>query len=72
MIKIKRVAANSAAAQIGLREGDEVVAVNGRPAFEYGLDRLSKMFRREGAECRLIVRRGGKLKSVRLKMKRAV
>jgi hypothetical protein len=72
VITVKHVRANFPAATAGLREGDEIVAVNGRPASAYGLDELAKMFKREGAEYRLAVRRGGKMMNARLKMKRVI
>jgi hypothetical protein len=72
VIKIKHVRANFPAAQAGLREGDEVVAVNGRPADAYGLDELAKMFKREGREYRLTIRRGDEVLSVRLKLRRVI
>jgi len=72
VVKIKHVRAGSTAAQVGLREGDEVVAVDGRPASRYGLDRLAKMFRREGKEYRLTVRRGDQVMTVKLRLRRLV
>lgn len=73
-IIIKGVLAGYPAANAGLREGDEIVAINGRPAGEFNLDTLTKMFKRHGKVYLLTVRRGGGggLTKVKLKTKRAV
>jgi hypothetical protein len=72
VIKIKQVRANFPAAKAGLREGDIISVVNSRPAAEYGLDRLMKMFKRDGKEYRLIIKRDNKVISTKLKMKRVI
>lgn len=72
VIKIKRVRATFPAAEAGLHEGDEIVAIDGHPATEFGLGRLADMFKREGKEYQLTVRRGDKVMEVKLKMRRAV
>lgn len=71
-ILIKDVRKGTPAAAAGLREGDVVVSVNGRPASEFDLDKLSQMFRRSGKEYLLTVRRGDKVISARLRLKRVV
>jgi len=71
-IMIKSVLANYPAAKAGLREGEEIVSINGRPASEYNLDILTKMFKRNGKEYLLTVRRGSSLMKVRMKTRRAV
>lgn len=71
-IIIKSVLAGYPAAKAGLRDGDEIIAINRRPAREYNLDILTKMFKRDGKVYLLTVRRGGRLMKVRMKTKRAV
>jgi hypothetical protein len=71
-ILIKDVRAGTPAAEAGLREGDVVVSINGRPASEFDLDKLSKIFRQGGKEYLLTVRRDGKVISARLRLKRIV
>jgi hypothetical protein len=71
-IRIKSVRAHFPAEQAGLREGDLVVAIDGRPAAEFDLDRLTRMFMRNGKEIRLTVRRGEKVIEAKLRLKRAI
>jgi C-terminal processing protease CtpA/Prc len=55
----------------GLREGDEIVAIDGHPTHKFGLDKLTKMFKQEGKAHLITVRRGDKVMKVKLKMRRA-
>jgi membrane-associated protease RseP (regulator of RpoE activity) len=71
-ILIKDVRAGTPAAAAGLREGDVVVSIDGRPASEFDLDKLSKMFRQGGKEYLLTVRRDDQVISARLRLKRIV
>jgi C-terminal processing protease CtpA/Prc len=71
-ILIKDVRAGTPAAEAGLREGDMVVSINGRPASEFDLDKLSQMFRQSGKEYLLTVRRDDQVISARLRLKRMV
>lgn len=56
----------SPATAAGLAAGDLLVAVDGRPAAELGLDRVRELLRRPGRTHRLEVRRGGALRTVEL------
>lgn len=69
---VNEVAADSPAAEAGLKEEDELVAVDGRPAAELGLDRVRQMFKREGEEYLLSVRRGGQTLQVKIKTRRLI
>ena len=71
VIKIKQVRAKFPAAA-GLHEGDILIAVNNRPAAQYGLDKLSKMFRQDGKEYQLTIKRGDKVVNVKLKLKKVI
>lgn len=71
-IVIKSVLPNYPAAEAGLREGDEIVSINGHLIAEFNLAQLVRMFKQEGKAYRLSVRRGGQVIRARLKMRRAV
>jgi hypothetical protein len=72
LIKIKRVRANFPAAQAALREGDIITAINGHPATEFTLDELGRMFKEEGKEYLLRIRRGNKIMNRKLKLKKVI
>ena len=63
---------HSAAAEAGVRDGDILVAVNGRPAVEFSLDQIRNMFMHDGKEFSLTLKRDGKLLPIRLKLKRII
>jgi hypothetical protein len=71
-IQIKRVRSHFPADEAGLRAGDTLIAVNGHPATELGLNKLARMFRQAGKVYLLTVERGGRMISAKLKMKRVV
>jgi hypothetical protein len=72
VIMIKSVLKGYPGAYAGLREGDEIVSLNGSPARKFNLDVLTKMFKQNGKVYRLTIRRNGKLLTLRMKTKRAV
>ncbi len=72
VIRIARVRPHFPADEAGLREGDTLVTVNGRPAAEFDPDKLARMFRQAGRVYLLTVERGGRLIRARLKMRRVV
>lgn len=71
-IQIKNVRMHSPAAEAGLREGDVIMTVNGRPSAEFDLDKLTRVFMQNGKEYLLRIKRGNKKISTTLKMRRAV
>lgn len=72
VIKVRRILEPSPAAEVGLREGDVIVAVNHRPAAELSLDTLDEMLRHDGREYQLTVRRGDALLEFKLKLRRLI
>jgi hypothetical protein len=72
VIRINRVRPHFPADEAGLREGDTLVAVDGRPATEFDLDKLTRMFRRAGRVYLLTVERGGQVINARMKMRRVL
>jgi len=63
---------HSSAAEAGVRDGDILIAVNGRPAVEFSLDQIRNMFMHDGKEFSLTLKRDGKLMPIRLKLKRII
>lgn len=70
--RVHRVFDNSPASEAGVRAGDLVEAVDGRPAREFTLGGLNEMFKTEGRECVLGVKRGAESKELRLKLRRLI
>lgn len=72
ILKVFRVVENSPAAEAGVRAGDVVSAIDGRPAAESSLSQISKMFKQEGKEYLLEVVRGEEKKQLKLKLRRLI
>jgi PDZ domain/Aspartyl protease len=70
--RVYQVLESSPAAGAGLHEGDVLTAIDGVPAARLSLDEVYQMWKREGREYELSIRRGDKTFSVKLKMKRLV
>lgn len=68
-IRVERVRSNSAGDEAGVKPGDLLERVNGRPAAAIGLDSLRTLFRKESAYD-LALRREGRAVQVRLKTRR--
>jgi len=71
-LRIHRIVAGSPAAEAGLREGDRLEAIDGRPAAGFTLDQLYEMFKREGREYVLDVRRGSVTLRTRVRLRRLI
>lgn len=69
---INEVVPNSPAAEAGLQEEDELIAIAGRPASEIGLERIRQMLKQEGKEYLLSIKRGKKMLQVRMKLRRLI
>jgi aspartyl protease/PDZ domain-containing protein len=63
---------NSSAAKAGIQGGDILVAINGRPEAEFTLDQIRTMFRQDGKEYLLSLKRDGKVLQLKLKLKRII
>ncbi|MGB7922339.1 MAG: PDZ domain-containing protein, partial [Pyrinomonadaceae bacterium] len=70
--KARSVFDNSPAAEAGLRAGDIITAINGQPAARLTAEQLRQMFRREGRNYNLNIRRGDKSLRVSLKTRRLI
>lgn len=71
-IKVLRVIDNSPAAEAGLKPDDLLVSIDGRPASGLRLAGIREMFRREGSDYQLEVRRGPESLQLRLKTRRLI
>ncbi len=69
---VSGVAEGTPAAEAGLREGDVLSAIDGIPAAQFTLSQIEQMFRREGADYLLSVKRDGRVLQIRMKTRRLV
>jgi Aspartyl protease/PDZ domain len=68
--KIVKVEENSAADKAGIKAGDVIVAINGRPHAEFSSMQIEKLLAQHGAEHSLTLNRGGKTVMVKIKLLR--
>jgi hypothetical protein len=71
-LTINEVLANSPAAEAGLQEEDELIAIDGRPVTEFSLEQIRQMLKQEGKEYVLKLKRGSQALQVKLKMRRLI
>ncbi len=71
-LTINEVLANSPAGEAGLREEDELRAIDGRPVSELGLEEIRQMFKQEGKEYLLSIKRGEQPLQVKIKLRRMI
>ena len=71
-LTINEVLANSPAAEAGLQEEDELVAINGRLVTEFSLEQIRQMLKQKGKKYVLRVKRGGQTLELRLKTRRLI
>jgi hypothetical protein len=72
LIKINRVMEASPASEAGLKTEDVILEVDGRAASEYTLHTLREMFKKEGKQYRLKIKRGEENLQVQLKTRRLI
>jgi predicted aspartyl protease len=72
VIKVDRVRPDSPAAQVDLRPQDAIIAVDGQPATTLTVNKLRKMFRVEGREYLLSVKRGEQMLEIKIKLRRLI
>lgn len=70
--KVRRTIENSPSTLAGLREGDVISAVDGKPASNLLLEELRRMFKQKGRSYRLTVERGGQPIQTKIKLKRLI
>ena len=71
-LTINEVLANSPAAEAGLQEEDELIAIDGRPVTEFSLEQIRQMLKQEGKEYVLKLKRGSQALQVKLKTRRLI
>lgn len=71
-LRIERVVPDSPASEAGLEVDDRILAVDGRPAEEYGFDTLRRMLEEEGRQLALRVSRDGEERDVRVTLRRLI
>lgn len=71
-IKVTRIFDNSPAAEVGLQSEDIILAIDGRPTAEIGLSKIREMFKQEGREYQLNIKRGEEMLQVRLKLRKLI
>jgi predicted aspartyl protease len=69
---IARVREGSAAEAAGVRVGDRLVAIDGRPTAEMDLEHIRGLMREDGRERALRVRRAGEFLDIRVKLRRMI
>jgi len=69
---IDEVDVDSSAAEAGVKGGDILLAINGRPAAEFTLDQIRTMFMQDGKEYLLSLKREGKVLEIKLRLKRII
>jgi hypothetical protein len=67
--KVHRVLKGSPAAEAGVREGDEMVTLDDRPATEFTLEQIRQLFKQEGREVQLSIQRGEEQLHFKLKLR---
>ena len=71
-VTILRVLSDSPAAEAGLRQGDEVVSIEGRPVTDFKLAALREMLRQPDRRYALQIRRGTETLSAELRTRRLI
>jgi C-terminal processing protease CtpA/Prc len=71
-VTILRVLTDSPAADAGLRQGDEIVSIGGRPVTEFKLATLREMLRQPDRRFELQIRRGTETVSAEIRTRRMI
>ncbi len=70
IVLVDDVNPKSPAAEAGVRGGDIITAIDNRPAKEFTLEQIRQMFRQDGREYLLNLKRNGKTVQAKLKLRR--
>jgi PDZ domain len=72
IFKIIQVIANSPASDAGVQADDLITAIDGLPAANYTEARIERMFKQDGREFALTIKRGDQVIQIKLKLRRLV
>ena len=72
VFRIREVVANTPASEAGLQAEDVITAIDDQPAANFTEGHIERMFRQEGHEVALTIRRGEKVLQVKLKLRRLI
>ena len=70
IFKVSGVNEKSPAAEAGVLAGDEIVAIDGKPAGQFTSSQIEKMLMQNGAEVSLTIRRNGSDRIAKIKLRR--
>jgi C-terminal processing protease CtpA/Prc len=71
-VRVRLVIPGSPAEGAGIRPGDVLVSLNGRPAVELGLDEIRTMFRKPGVTYTLVLKRRESTLQLKLATRRLI
>jgi hypothetical protein len=72
IFKVEEVAERSPAAEAGILAGDEIIAIDGKPANQFTSGRIERLLMQDGAKRSLTLRRDGKARVVAIKLRRLI
>ncbi len=72
IFKVEDVTEKSPAADAGILNGDEIVAIDGKPANQFTSSRIEKLLMQDGTVRWLTLRRDGKIRLATIKLRRRI
>jgi hypothetical protein len=72
VFRVRQVVAATPAAEAGLQPDDLITAIDGQPASNFTEGRIEHMFKQEGREFALTIKRGEKVIQLKLKLRRLI
>jgi C-terminal processing protease CtpA/Prc len=70
--KVSGIAEKSPAAEAGIVVGDEITAIDGKPANQFTSTQIGELLMKDGVERSLTLRRDGKARVVKIKLRRRI
>lgn len=71
-VSVRSVRDGSPASEAGIKENDVIETVDDKAAGDLSLEKLDRMFKQDGSQYSLGIRRGGNLVAVTIKLRRAI